>query len=89
MSKHWKPTCILSFIIHNNWIQFLKVVTLMVQVTKEQSFWDRLGCLFVFQVCGCICVDDGLTRWANNKDKKVGHQEAKHQFLLPQLLCFS
>jgi hypothetical protein len=41
----------------------------MAQVMKEQKFRDRLDCLFIFQVCGCNCVDDGLERWANNEHK--------------------
>jgi hypothetical protein len=42
----------------------------MVQVMKEQIFWDKFGWLFIFLVCGCNdvsdearLVDDGNKNW--------------------------
>jgi hypothetical protein len=69
--KHWKPPCILSFIIHWNVFQFVEAIRTMVQVNmKESCFWDRLGWLFICHGCGSCGVGDGM-KLVDNIDKKT------------------
>ncbi len=82
MSKHQKLICILSFIIHWCSTQFVKAMTMMAQVMKEQSFWNSHGCLFAFfLLCGCNCMGDGM-KWADDGDKEwvIGKLSTKIMF---------
>jgi hypothetical protein len=67
--KLWKPPGISSFLIHWNVLQFVEAMTSMVQVNmKEWCFWDKLGWLFIFHVCGSCGVGDGM-KLVDNIDK--------------------
>jgi len=47
-------------------------MTMIVQVMKEWSAWDMLGCLFVFFfVCGCSWVGDGAKQVVDGDKKRI------------------
>ncbi len=82
--KQQKTTHIFSCIIHWSEFQFVRVMTTMAQVMKEWSSWNKLGWLFVFLVCGCNDVGDGVI-FIEERHKKWFIKNVNIKFLLLEL----